>query len=135
MINLAEEFKTRLVSGVLLQSDRVLLGLRKNTNYFPEYWSLPVGHVEQGESDFRALRREFFEEIGIQILEAIPFCVKIDQQDSIYHQVFILVDYSGEIKNREPDLCSELKWFSLECLPKNLTPISREILTDVNAKE
>ena len=114
-----------------MKDSKVLLGLRKNTCDFSGYWSLPVGHVEPGESLLDAIKRELFEELAIEGVKAHPICVKTDESKSIYHQVFNIESWKGEATNLEPDLCSELKWFSLDELPQNLTPISKEILAEL----
>ena len=126
-----ESYLTRLVSGVLLQDSKVLLGLRKNTVDFQSFWSLPVGHVEKCESDETAIQREMFEELGIYLKDVSPFCIKIDQAESIYHQVYIIDSWSGKIENREPDKCDQLNWFALDQLPAQTTPISRQIIEEI----
>jgi len=128
------EYQTKLVSGIILDKNRVLLGLRKNTQHFPNFWSLPVGHVENSESPREALKRELNEELGIKVIQEDVFCVKTDKKNSIYHQVFIINDYHGQVKNLEPDYCEELCWSQLNDLPEPLTPITEEILVDLNSK-
>lgn len=122
---------THIVSGILMNEDKVLLGLRKNTKYFPGFWSLPVGHVEKGELSLQALKRELNEELGIEIISAFSFCIKTDEKQSIIHQVFKVEKWNGEPINLEPDLCSQLKWFSLNDLPKPLTTVTNEILAEL----
>ena len=131
MGDLGKDYKIRIVSGILIQDDKVLLGLRRNTKYFAGYWSLPVGHVEDGESFQQTLKREFAEELAIEVIKATFFCVKIDKDSSIYHQVLVVEDYLGEIINQEPNLCVELKWFELNNLPEKITPVTKEILIEL----
>ncbi len=119
-----------IISGILINESKVLLGLRKNTKHFPDCWSLPVGHVEEGESPLQTLKRELTEELGIEVLSASSFCIKTDKNQSIVHQVFKVEKWNGEPANLEPDLCSQLKWFLLDDLPENLTPVSKEILVE-----
>ncbi len=39
------------------------------------YWDFPKGHIEKGETEGRAMRREAFEETGIKDLILVPkFC-------------------------------------------------------------
>ena len=124
------ESTTYLISGIFLDENKVLLGLRKDTKHFPDYWSLPVGHAEEGESSFQALKREMNEELGIEIINAMPFCIKTDIKQSIVHQVFNVKKWNKEPSNLEPNLCSQLKWFSLDDLPEPLTPVTKEILAE-----
>jgi len=133
-ISKLNDYHTILVSGIILNKNRVLLGLRKNTQYFSDFWSLPVGHVETNESLLVALERELSEELGIELIQKEVFCVKTDEKNSVYHQVFIINDFHGQINNQEPQYCEELRWCELENLPEPLTPISREILSELKKK-
>ncbi len=122
------ETRTQLVSGIIIQNNKVLLGLRKNTEYFAGFWSLPVGHIEKNELAQDALKRELMEELGIKLVRSTSFCIKTDEALSISNQVYRIESWSGKISNKEPELCSELAWFSLDELPDNLTSVSRDIL-------
>jgi len=52
----------------------VLLGQRPEGKPYAGYWEFPGGKVEQNESIFDALKREFLEELGVSILTAEPWC-------------------------------------------------------------
>ncbi|HID11984.1 MAG TPA: NUDIX domain-containing protein, partial [Candidatus Latescibacteria bacterium] len=39
---------------------------------YPDYWGFPKGHVEPGETNAVAARREILEETGIRDIEFIP---------------------------------------------------------------
>ncbi len=61
--------------GILMQPNGdVLLGLRPDGKPYPGYWEFPGGKVENGEPILAALKREFYEELGIDILSADPWC-------------------------------------------------------------
>lgn len=61
--------------GILMKPNGdVLLGQRPAGKPFPGYWEFPGGKVEPDESVFDALKREFVEELGIEILSAEPWC-------------------------------------------------------------
>lgn len=64
------------VSGILLHSNKVLLGRRvKDDPSLPGMWCSPGGGVEFGETLVQALAREFMEEVGlsIEIIDSQPF--------------------------------------------------------------
>jgi len=132
MITKTEHFKTHLVSSVLIESDKVLLSLRHQTKMYPGFWSLPTGHIELCEEPKDALVRECSEELGIQIEEAKLLTYKIDKDESIVNYVYQIISYQGKILNQEPHLCRQLGWFSLDNLPKPLTPVSQSILLELN---
>lgn len=56
---------------ILRRDDQVLLQLRSNTGYRDDHWAAgAAGHVEEGESVFRAACREAFEELGVEVEES-----------------------------------------------------------------
>lgn len=61
--------------GILMKSNGdVLLGQRPHGKPYAGYWEFPGGKVEPGEAIIDALKREFQEELGIDILSAEPWC-------------------------------------------------------------
>ena len=61
--------------GILMQANGdVLLASRPEGKPYAGYWEFPGGKVEPGESVLAALKREFAEEIGVQIETAEPWC-------------------------------------------------------------
>ena len=61
--------------GILMKPNGdVLLACRPEGKPFAGYWEFPGGKVEAGESVFDALKREFEEEISVQIISADPWC-------------------------------------------------------------
>lgn len=62
--------KTESAGGVVLnRAGQVLVVNQKGTS-----WSLPKGHVEEGEDALSAARREIFEEAGVTELEYLGDC-------------------------------------------------------------
>ena len=61
--------------GLLMKPNGdVLLGSRPEGKPYAGYWEFPGGKVEAGEAVLDALKREFAEEIGVQLLSAEPWC-------------------------------------------------------------
>ncbi|MFZ6819369.1 NUDIX domain-containing protein [Undibacterium sp. Ji22W] len=61
--------------GILMKDNGdVLLGQRPAGKPYAGYWEFPGGKVEQDEDILDALKREFMEELGIQIIGAEPWC-------------------------------------------------------------
>ncbi|NTJ64408.1 NUDIX domain-containing protein [Agrobacterium rhizogenes] len=55
-----------IAMGALIQNGTILLARRSSKrNVHPNRWSLPGGHIEDGEDAETALRRELMEEIGV----------------------------------------------------------------------
>lgn len=113
------------MSGLLYQRERVLLCLRKNTRHFADHWSLPVGHLETGETNVSALKRELNEELGVCLLECRELITLFNQQRTIEQRIFMVDRWGGEIENKEPHLCHTFDWFSPELLPAPITPYTQ----------
>lgn len=61
--------------GILMKPNgEVLLACRPEGKPYAGYWEFPGGKVESGEKIFDALRREFAEEIAVDIQSAEPWC-------------------------------------------------------------
>ncbi|MCF6193656.1 MAG: NUDIX domain-containing protein [Kangiellaceae bacterium] len=127
---MSEEYKTHLVSGILRRDDKVLLAYRINTKVYANYWSLPVGHVETGESGRRAIDRELAEELAIEVTKATPLRQLIDKEQSIFHQVYLIEKWWGDVKNNETEFCGEIRWCRLNDLPSPITPVTGLILKE-----
>ena len=59
--------KTLTAGGIVLNKDGLVLVVNQNGNS----WSLPKGHIDEGEDKLQAAIREIYEESGITKLELI----------------------------------------------------------------
>jgi 8-oxo-dGTP diphosphatase len=60
--------KIKVVCGILIWNDKVLIGKRKLTNpNHPGKWEFPGGKMEEGETFDETIIREFKEELDIDI--------------------------------------------------------------------
>ncbi|MQR02247.1 NUDIX domain-containing protein [Glaciimonas soli] len=90
--------------GILMQPNGdVLLGQRPTGKPYAGYWEFPGGKVELGESIFDALKREFVEELGIEILSAEPWCGVQHQYPhaNVRLHFFISREWHGEPQSLE----------------------------------
>jgi len=61
--------------GILMKPNGdVLLGQRPAGKPYAGYWEFPGGKVDPGETILDALKREFMEELGIEVLSADEWC-------------------------------------------------------------
>ena len=114
----------QVVCGILIWNDNVLIGKRKLDNkYHPGKWEFPGGKVEVGESHWDGIRREFKEELDIEVL---PFHqLRPVSNDSIELTPFTLKLVSGKAKMIEHD---ELKFVDkAEFFKMELTDLSKEV--------
>ena len=114
----------QVVCGILIWNDKVLIGKRKLDNkYHTGKWEFPGGKVEVGESHWDGIRREFKEELDIEVL---PFHqLRPVSNDSIELTPFTLKLVSGKAKMIEHD---ELKFVDkAEFFKMELTDLSKEV--------
>lgn len=104
------------------EKDEVMLCLRRDK----PLWNLPGGRAEEGESPWDAAVREVSEEIGVN-------CITTRLQ-GIYHkpaQDEVVFMFLAEISEGTPQLSDEvadIKYFSLENLPENTSPMQKQRL-------
>jgi len=99
-------------SGVIIKDDKILLIHRIRDDR--EYWVVPGGSVEEGESVEEALDREIMEELGIRVIEK-ELLFKIESIGRLEY-CFLIKEYMGEPKMGGPELArmDEKNQFILE---------------------
>lgn len=132
-----EPSQPRVGVGVLLADSqgRVLLTLRKRP---PEAgcWSIVGGKVDFLETLEQCAVREAREEVGVEISLSSLLCVT-DHCLPGENQHWVSPAYlgqilSGEATNCEPGKTREVRWFSLDQLPPNLTMTARNAINAFN---
>ena len=116
---------------VFLKDARILLLQRKKS---PEAgaWGIPGGKVDFLETAEQAIRREAFEETGLQA-GAISL---LGLSEQLFHGerqhwlgvLFLAQTYSGEMQLLEPDKHGGIDWFLLDSLPEHLTMPTRHAI-------
>ena len=110
---------------MLIDEDRFLIGRRKpdNKNY-PDMWELPGGKIEEGETPWEAINREWKEEldINIRVLHQIP---EREMLETMVYP-FIIRYESGKAKKNDH---SDIKFIKISDINDYLfTPISKKII-------
>ncbi len=117
----------------------ILFLRRANTNYQDGKLSLVAGHVEENEDFKIAAIRETKEEVGVDILEENLKFVHMQLRNAIDGEkidvFFEINNWEGEIKNCEPEKCSELIWSTKEKQKDELIPQLFDILDSAESKK
>lgn len=110
---------------IMNQQNEVLLLLRKKS---PEadFWSIPGGTVEMFETIEDTIIREIKEELGvnIEIIKLLGITNHILENEKTHwvSPAFLVQIIENQIPyNVEPDKHHDLKWFSINDLPHNIT--------------
>ncbi len=94
------------------------------------FWTVPMGKTKHDETNWEALLGEMKDELGIDVKKAKEFAKfrktykrslpgedKVREVKTLQHAYFI-EEYTGEIRNMEPDKHREIKWMKVEDLEK-----------------
>ncbi len=111
--------------GVFVErAGKILLGLRKSKTHGDGEWSLPGGHLEQGESFEACCKREVFEETGLDIenIREVGFTNDLFPESGLHYVTlyFYAVCAGGALISKEPHKCLQWKWFDIDRLPDPL---------------
>ena len=110
--------------GVIIQnaSGKILVGKRQGSH--SPYWSIPGGHLENGETFEEAAIKEVQEETGIKIFDPKVICVTnnlrtYQEQGKHYVSVNLYTNrFEGTPRIMEMEKCEAWEWVDPENLPQ-----------------
>ncbi|GGU55823.1 hypothetical protein GCM10010211_20800 [Streptomyces albospinus] len=136
------DHRSRSVIGahlVLIRDGAVLLGKRHPDSAFAHStWHLPAGHREDLESAVTCMVRETEEETGLRIPESDLSLVHVldllDPGSTIPRMglFFAPSRWEGEPVVREPERCTEWRWWPLDALPEPIVEYTRVALDAIS---
>ncbi|MGB7125908.1 MAG: NUDIX domain-containing protein [Methylovirgula sp.] len=118
------------VRGLILDSEGWVLLVRHT---YVSGWYLPGGGVEAGESAVGALRRELYEEGGVELLGAprlhgLFFNPKASRRD--YVACYVVRDF--RVTPTQPNFeIAEARFFPVNAVPEDTSPATRARLAEV----
>lgn len=124
------------VAGILKKDESILFVKHKKNGR--EYYLLPGGGIDYGETFYEALKREFLEEVNLKINPLNMFCISeaiSPDKDRHIVNLFFEVEYiSGELKIAEEDRIVGAKYIPISDLNKyTIFPnIKKELLNFYN---
>tara|TARA_B100000683_G_scaffold18867_1_gene18497 strand:- start:112 stop:483 length:372 start_codon:yes stop_codon:yes gene_type:complete len=108
-----------------LDEDRFLIGQRLNSDdIYPNLWELPGGKIEDGETPYDAIVREWKEELDIQIKPY--YHIPEREMNGILVHPYLIKYESGKPKLNDHQ---KVRWITLnEINDYDFTPISKKVL-------
>ncbi|MFO0780630.1 MAG: NUDIX domain-containing protein [Candidatus Gracilibacteria bacterium] len=101
----------KVAAGVLIHAGKVLIARRPKGKPLAGLWEFPGGKLEAGEDERKCLKREFMEELGVEVAVRPHFYKTITEHDGVqillsFHRCSLLL---GEITALEGQ---EFQWVS-----------------------
>lgn len=120
------------VGAVILNEKRQILLLLRERSPEKGCWCIPGGKVEFGETIEDAIKREVKEEVNVdvQIIKLIGVTNHIVLKEEVHWvaPTFLTKVTQGREKNMEPQKHKDMRWFSLNNMPSNITITTRKAL-------
>ena len=113
-------------SGLIIQNNKVLIGLRSESDNGGGLWEFPGGKIEIDESSEDAVIRELKEELDIVVHKPKKIMQYLHRFKNLIYDIsfFEVVSFKGSIKKIVHD---ELKWVDLSSI-SNYNFISGDLL-------
>ncbi len=118
----------KVVAGILLQSNKVLIAKRQAGKEFAHFWEFPGGKVQEQEGLEAALARELQEELGINPLEFYFWKVLRHKYSKFEVELYfyIVKKWQGIAEAKEGQV---VKWeFVLDLNPEIFLPADRKVI-------
>ena len=136
-----ERFRSLVAAALLLiKNNEVLLMQRANTGFGDGFWGLPGGSIDGNEPIKSALAREAFEELDITIdpsnltlSSVLHVAPHFRTKEEVFLFGFSSPSFTGEIKNKEPHKCSDIAFFPIDALPKNILEGSFTLIQNLSS--
>src|SRR3989344_3644139 len=126
-----ERFKLSLsVFLFLIKRNEVLLIKRSNTGWMDGFYSIPAGALDGKENLVQAIIREAKEEVNVSIakkdITLVHTMHNITHGEEWIGTFFVTNKWKGKLKDNEPEKHSEIRWVSLDNLPRNTIPYVKQ---------
>ncbi len=123
-----KKYTGKTSTAIIPYPNNKILLIKRKTRPFVDYWALPGGRMDPGETIEQTVVREVKEETGLDV--AIDYTVgeyvergcREDIEYEYYPTCFVVKVVGGEVKGQESEV-SEIDLFTLNALP---TPLAFE---------
>ena len=119
-----------VVACIFFKKKKILITSRPNSKNYSSFWEFPGGKVEKFETDFKALKREIYEELQVYILKKdtliFDSCEYEYPEYKVNLKFYICRNWKGTIFARENQI---LKWvYPQELRRQKLLPSNKTIV-------
>jgi 8-oxo-dGTP diphosphatase len=107
--------KVRSTAVAVIEKEGKVLLIKRNTEPFKDYWSLPGGHIDFGETAGEAVVRETKEETGLDFEPRF-----LGYRDELYPEinwqaeVLIFYGHGSGTEKIDKNEISDIRWLSLK---------------------
>ena len=120
----------RVVAGICIRYDgnipEVLLGLKPDG-----HWEFPGGKVEEGETDFQALEREWIEELDT-VINVDDFYINVENDPYNVHFYMVnLTKDNNDGSNARAKEHIDVSWFRLDNLNSIPMAVGNDMVVDL----
>ena len=112
--------KPSLIGGIIVMSKGQILLVRRSetAGKYPNFWAVPMGHIEKGETFKEGAHREFQEETKLDIdINSLVYLTTL--KDSKYNRILRLytIELSGQPEPELDEEHSDWGYFDTKSLP------------------
>ena len=127
---MSERHSVKVAAFVLLEKEgKIFMIKRANTGWADGMWTIPSGHMEQGQTVLEAAIKETREEAGVIVkAEDLEFVHVHSVFDAYVNFYFKTSVWEGEPHLAEPSKCSEVAWVPSDTLPEDSIMQVRSLL-------
>ena len=89
--------------GVILREGDLFIAKRQGDQHLAGLWEFPGGKVEADETVLDALKRELYEELGIDVISAAPLIQQRHEYDirTVVLDCWLVTEFNGEAHGKE----------------------------------
>ncbi len=134
------KYSGRTATAIIPYSQGAILLIKRNTVPFKDFWALPGGRAEPGETVEQTIVREVKEETGLDVIvvRKIGEYHELGTRDNVdydyYPACFLVKVVGGEIKRQRSEI-QEVKLFKMDEIPKNLAFVHNDMVRDYLASK
>ena len=124
--------------GAIIDKDGKILLTKRNNEPFKDYWCIPGGHIDFGETPEQAIKREVKEEtcLIVKSLKFSGYYSEIYKEINWHAVALIFICETKGIIKIDPKEVKAYKWFDKrEALKQKLAFEHKKILTDYMKNE